>query len=99
MPVTYQILYAPPPPPQPSAPPPLDRKERREFRKSQRPHSALIGETKIIWEKLRRHDLKDDDKKAVMEKLMGLLSGHMHEVTSTVSHTHCHTPFPPHSCR
>ena len=58
----------------------LDRKERRVLRKSHRPLSELTSGTKGLWEKLRRHDLKGDDKVVVMEKLMTLLSGHMYKV-------------------
>lgn len=61
--------------------PPLDRKERRVQRKSQRPHSELAAESKGLWEKLRRHDLKGEERKIVMETLMSLLGGHMYEVS------------------
>lgn len=62
------------------AAPPPSQKDRRAFRKSQRPNSELSSKSKAVWEKLRRHDLPKEERVRLMDELMALFSGNFYQV-------------------
>jgi pumilio family protein 6 len=61
----------------------LQRKEQKEQtlkRKLQKPNSELIMEAKNIWEQLRQKRLSKQERRALMDQMMKLVSGKVLEV-------------------
>ena len=54
------------------------RKERRDYRRQQRPDFELVRESKVIWEHLRLR--KQKGKTLAQEEIMALAKGHFKEV-------------------
>lgn len=50
-------------------------------RKSQNRHSDMITEAKKIWETLRRGDISREETKQLMDQIMGVIKGHVQEVS------------------
>jgi pumilio family protein 6 len=58
---------------------PLTRKERRNLKKQKRKNYDIISRTLQLWEKLRRHDLKEAERAELLEQMLSIITGHIHE--------------------
>ncbi|ORX62028.1 ARM repeat-containing protein [Hesseltinella vesiculosa] len=59
------------------------RKEQRQVktdRKSQDKNFDMITQAKRVWEQLRRGDVKRDEQKALMEKMMTIITGRVQDI-------------------
>lgn len=58
----------------------LSKKERRDRRRQQRGDYELTIEAKNSWERLRRHQLPNTERKQLMDKLLTAITGQIHQV-------------------
>ena len=58
----------------------LSKKERRDRRQQQRRNHELTSEAKNSWERLRRHQLPNTERKQLMDKLLADITGQIHQV-------------------
>lgn len=60
------------------------RMEQRNTRKERKSHDRsfdMMTEAKKVWEQLRRGDIKREEQKALMEKMMTIISGRVQDVS------------------
>ncbi|XP_013407953.1 pumilio homolog 3 isoform X2 [Lingula anatina] len=58
----------------------MSKKDRKKVRKMQRTNFEVIQQTKKIWESLRRHDLKAEEKTKLCQELMNMVRGKVKEL-------------------
>ena len=58
----------------------LTTKDRRAQRRQQKEGYTLTREAKLLWERLRRRDVKGAERETVLSALMAVIKGHIHEV-------------------
>jgi pumilio family protein 6 len=60
------------------------RNEQKNTRKERKAHDRsfdMITEAKKVWEQLRRGDIKREEQKALMEKMMSIIQGRVQDVS------------------
>jgi pumilio family protein 6 len=53
----------------------------RQERKSNKPGYEVLTEAKKVWEKLRRGDIKRDEKQKLMKEIMEMIEGRVGDVS------------------
>ena len=60
----------------------MSKKERKSCRRRQKEDYALTTEAKSSWERLRRHQLANSERRELMEKLLSSIVGQIYQVLS-----------------
>eukprot|EP00639_Heterosigma_akashiwo_P010570 CAMPEP_0206375304 /NCGR_PEP_ID=MMETSP0294-20121207/8804_1 /ASSEMBLY_ACC=CAM_ASM_000327 /TAXON_ID=39354 /ORGANISM="Heterosigma akashiwo, Strain CCMP2393" /LENGTH=523 /DNA_ID=CAMNT_0053823207 /DNA_START=58 /DNA_END=1626 /DNA_ORIENTATION=+ len=60
---------------------PANKKRRlKKERQQAKPHYELVVELNKLWNKLREHNITENEKRDLMKELMGLIKGRMHSI-------------------